>query len=425
MTLLPAPPPHHQPDRPDQKRTQRRGPQVASAPRSGSCEADQWVLSAQETSPRPSPLRRYPRSAIGVGAVCEWSTFMTWDPLIDKIDVVDLRKYVGPGDDGLFVAAYAAGRAGWYGPVSEASGRYVQALLSHAAAGASATEHRALNDVLRNAAGQRCDQAVSWAIGAVDCAVWDLHGRLTDQPVASLIASEPAPEVRAYASWLRLDICDSRNADAVARTAYDCWAFTKWGLRRGVLADPADEAARLVCAARRVAEVAGERIALDALGTWDRALTLAFADQTDPSTVLWLEDPLPGTSLDGYREISTSGVPLAIGERLLIDDDGASLIDAVQPVAFTIDVVGCGGLTRAVDLVATASAADVPVFPHGRSIVPAVHLAAAFPDTVAAVEYRLQREPSRQRLYTEPWSPMHGTIRLPSAPGLGVTPRNR
>lgn len=349
---------------------------------------------------------------------------MTFDPFIDQIDVVDLRNCGGPGDDGLFVAVYTGGCTGWYGPVSEASGRCVRA-LADAVAGKSVTEHQALADVLRNAAGRLCDRAMSWAIGAVDCAAWDLHGRLADLPVAGLLAAHPVPEVRAYASWLRLDICDPRNADAVARIAHDRWAFTKWGLRRDVLADPAHEAARLAGSARRAAEAAGARIALDALGTWDPALTLAFANQTDLSTLLWLEDPLPGTSLDGYRDASPSGVPLALGEWLLIDDDGAALIDVVHPVAFTIDVVGCGGLTRAVDLVSVASAADVPVFPHGRSIVPAVHLAAAFPDTVVAVEYPLQWEPARQRLYTEPWSPTHGAIHLPSAPGLGVTPRSR
>lgn len=116
---------------------------------------------------------------------------MTWEPLIDQAGVVDLRNYVGPGDDGLFVAVYAGGCTGWYGPVSEASGRCVQALLSDAVAGESVTEHQALADVLRNAAGRHCDRAMSWAIGAVDCAVWDLHGRLADLPVASLLAVAP------------------------------------------------------------------------------------------------------------------------------------------------------------------------------------------------------------------------------------------
>lgn len=350
---------------------------------------------------------------------------MTSEPLIDQIDILDLRNYVGPGDEGLFVAAHAAGCTGWHGPVSEASSRYVRTLLAEAAAGAPVSEHRALTEVLRHAAGWYCDQAMSWAIGAVDCAVWDLHGRLADVPVASLITAKPAPEVSAYASWLRLDVCDPRNADAITRTAREGWVFTKWGLRSDACTDPADEIARLVCAARRAAAAAGARIALDALGTWDTELTLAFTDQIDPSMVLWLEDPLPGTSLDGYRQISTSGTPLAVGERLLIDDDAATVIEVVQPVAFTLDVVGCGGLTRAIDLVSLASAADVRVFPHGRSLVPAVHLAAAFPETVVALEYQLQWQPARQRLYTEPWPPPQPTIPLPAAPGLSLTPRSR
>src|SRR5690606_11753061 len=118
-------------------------------------------------------------------------------------------------------------------------------------------------------------------------------------------------------------------------------------------------------------------------------------------------------------------LPIAVGERLLAGEDPTRLIDVIRPAAFTLDVVGCGGLTRAVDLVAVARRASVPVYPHGRSLVPAVHLAAAFPDTVVAVEYQLQREPVRRSLSAESWLPRLGQLRVPASPGLGATPRSR
>src|SRR2546428_474443 len=81
---------------------------------------------------------------------------------------------------------------------------------------------------------------------------------------------------------------------------------------------------------------------------------------------------------------------------------------ALKPRAFTLDVVGCGGLTRAVELLEQACVAGIPIFPHGRSLIPAVHLAAAYPHAVTAAEYQLQWEPTRQLLYAEPWQPMRG-----------------
>jgi L-alanine-DL-glutamate epimerase-like enolase superfamily enzyme len=123
--------------------------------------------------------------------------------------------------------------------------------------------------------------------------------------------------------------------------------------------------------------------------------------------------------------LAATGLPLAVGERMLIGDDDARLIELVRPAAFTLDVVGCGGLTRAVELVAVARKAGVPVYPHGRSLVPAVHLAAAFPDAVVAVEYQLAWEPVRRSLFAGSWLPQFGQLRLPSTPGLGTTPRSR
>src|SRR5207342_1254902 len=99
----------------------------------------------------------------------------------------------------------------------------------------------------------------------------------------------------------------------------------------------------------------------------------------------------PDGDLQGYGVLANR-LPVATGERLLVNHDPEGVL-ALRPHAFTFDVVACGGLTRAAQLTAAARAADIPVFPHGRSFVPAVHLAAAFPHAVSAVEYRLQWEP--------------------------------
>lgn len=349
---------------------------------------------------------------------------MTGDARIDAIEIVDLGLWAGPGDSRLFVAVHSEGQAGWYGPIADAPGRYVDRLLSYAAVGGPVTDHPALYEHLRAAIGRCAGSVASWAIGAIDCAVWDLHGRLVGAPVASLLADSPTAAVSAYASWLRLDLTDRVAADVVARVAREGWLFTKWGLRRGRSTALTAEVESLAAITQRAAEAAGGRVAFDAMGTWDPALSRAFAGRVDPDSVLWIEDPLPGTDLHAYRAVAPGGLPLAFGERLGIGNDLNMLRSSVGPAALTIDVVGCGGLTRAVNIVTTAEAVGVPVFPHGRSLIPSVHLAAAFPRTVTAVEYQLQWEPFRQLLYAQPSPPTPGRLRLPTVPGLGITPRS-
>jgi hypothetical protein len=44
---------------------------------------------------------------------------------------------------------------------------------------------------------------------------------------------------------------------------------------------------------------------------------------------------------------------------------------------------------------------------------------------IPAIEYRLQWEPRRQRMYAHPWLPAQGVVTIPRSPGLGATPGSR
>ncbi|MDG4793483.1 enolase C-terminal domain-like protein [Micromonospora sp. WMMD1082] len=340
---------------------------------------------------------------------------------IDAVRVVATET--AQGEDSTFVALRAAGTTGWYGPVTAEIGRYVEAILAHTALGKPVDDHRGLHAALRRATRADTGTVASWAVGAVDCAAWDLHSLLVQVPVAHLLGATLQRRVPLYASWLGLDVAGRAPNEAVERVSRDGWQFTKWGLRRNPAAeDRATEAIRLAAAVKAVAATLVQEAAFDAVFSWDPAFTSLFLDRLDPASVRWLEDPLPECDLGIYRVLAMRA-PLAVGERLLLHADAQAVLN-VRLRAFTLDVVACGGLTRAVELVTTARRLGVPVYPHGRSFVPAVHLAASYPDAVAAVEYRLQWEPIRQQRYAQPWLPTRGEIIVPNSPGLGATPRS-
>jgi L-alanine-DL-glutamate epimerase-like enolase superfamily enzyme len=339
---------------------------------------------------------------------------------IDAVRVV--ANDAAPGDDAWFIALQGAGETGWYGPVDAEIGRYVAKVLADTVAGESIMDHRNLHAALCRATGSDTTLVASCAVGTVDCAAWDLHGQLVHAPVAHLLTASPRWAVPLYASWLGLDVSPPMPVATVKQVGRSGWHFTKWGLRKGLNDDRCGEAARLATTTQAVASALGEAAAFDAVFTWDSAFADLASDQLDPANVLWLEDPLPNYDLEGYRSLARK-TPLAVGERLLVHADGQALL-SLQPRAFTLDVVVCGGLTRAVDLVTAAYARGISVYPHGRSFVPAVHLAAAYPDAIPAVEYRLQWEPVRQRRYARPWLPSQGVITVPRSPGLGATPRS-
>lgn len=345
---------------------------------------------------------------------------------IDKVEVIDCSEFAGPGDDAHVVAVHAAGLTGWYGPVSTAVAALIDTHVGPLVVGAVVAEHEALIARVRPHLGSPVGALTSWAVGALDCAVWDLHGRAESRTVAALLGSSPTTEaVPAYASWLRLEIEVETNAVEIARLAGEGWQFTKWSLRPHPHRQVAADAVRLARLVRQVADVTGGTAAFDALWTWDDELALGFAAAVDYEKMIWLEEPLNTYDLRRYTSLAATSPPLALGERLHLGDDPTAMLGLPGLRALTLDVVGCGGLTAALHLTRLAATAGIPVYPHGRSLVPAVHLAAALPEAVGAVEYQVQWEPRRRRLFTDPFHCDAGKIPVPRSPGLGPVPRRR
>lgn len=344
---------------------------------------------------------------------------------VERLKIVETEQPVGPGDDAFFVTVRTAGENGWYGPIGERVARYVHDMLAPEMQGARVVDGEGILDQLRAVARGAPSDVASWAVGSVDCAVWDLHGKLHSRSVADLLAAgKSRSNVPAYASWLSHDLANFGNFDLLRDIATGGWRFTKWGLRRDASELPTESATRMARAVERCVQAVGVPLAVDAVGTWTPSLAMTFAQRCDPSHLLWLEDPLPNHGLDVYELLAAARLPLAVGEHAHCDEDPAGLIQYARPRALTLDVVGCGGLTRAVQILAVARSQAIPIYPHGRSLLPGLHLAAAFPDAVPAVEYRLQWEPVRQRLYAVHLQPMEGHFHLPDSPGLGTTPRS-
>ncbi|MGW5688891.1 enolase C-terminal domain-like protein [Nonomuraea sp. NPDC003754] len=348
--------------------------------------------------------------------------------LIDRIEVIDLAAGpVAEGDDRYAVAVHAAGQAGFYGPIGELVAALIRAGLGTCVLGHRVGDHRGLHRKLTGRLGAHGGGLGAWAIGAIDCAVWDLHGRLTGRPVADLLGAPVAgsgARVPVYASWPGADLTQPGLRAEVTRLAEEGYLFTKWGLRRDRRLAPGRAAAVMAAAVERASIWAGSPVAVDAVGTWDPTTTALFADRVNAAALHWVEDPLPETHVDLYAELTgRCALPLAIGERLVGPRQAARLLTATSPAAFVVDVVWCGGLTTAVDLVHLAGTCGITLFPHGRALAPALHLACAYPDLVGAVEYQVQWEPRRQALFTTLLPVVEGHIGLPDEPGLGRTPR--
>jgi L-rhamnonate dehydratase len=266
---------------------------------------------------------------------------------------------------------------------------------------------------------------VMHAIGGVDLALWDLRGKIAGQPVHSLLGGARRDRLPAYGTIYPLH----RTVDAVAQQVEegkkknlrafkfcaDPWWMKDLGLTRELLL------------AARAAAGEGARLIVDAALSYETAEQgLRLVALLKEIRVWFLEAPLPLDDVAGHRKMAGCGLPLGVGDLGLthvsefiemMDQGGA---DICQP-----DITQVGGFTGIAKIAGAAAQRGKRVITHGYKtnieIAANLHFLAAHP-TEEIVEYSLSRSPLRWET-TQEHFPVEsdGCVRVPQAPGLGVT----
>jgi L-rhamnonate dehydratase len=259
------------------------------------------------------------------------------------------------------------------------------------------------------------------AISAVDLALWDLLGKLRDEPVHALIGGAALDELRFYATGPRPDLAKSMG-----------FVGGKLPLRHG----PGEGDAGLqrnVEDARQAREAVGDDgdffLALDCWMSLDLPYTLRLIEALRPYRFHWIEEALPPDDYWGYAELrrrAPADLLITTGEhewtrwgfRLLVD---MGCCDVIQP-----DVGWCGGLTELLKIAAYADAHDVLVVPHGSSVY-SYHFMVTRPSTPFAEFLMMAPEADRvvpmfAPLFLDEPVPVDGRLPVSALdrPGFGV-----
>jgi L-rhamnonate dehydratase len=261
------------------------------------------------------------------------------------------------------------------------------------------------------------------ALSAVDCALWDLKGRVLGQPVYRLLGGPSRTEIPAYASMLGYSIEPGRAAERAREVVSQGYRATKWFFRHG----PADGREGMIKNAQLVSALRGAvgddvDIMLDCWMSWDVPYTVAMAERLEDYEPRWLEEPVLPDKIESYAAIRRQvHVPIAGGEheytrwglKLLMD---AEAVDVLQP-----DIYWAGGITEMLKILALASTFDLPVIPHGHSTPASAHLIASQPANLCPLlEYLVKWNEIHQFFLKTPLKPANGVVTVPEAPGLGM-----
>ncbi len=251
---------------------------------------------------------------------------------------------------------------------------------------------------------------LSFAIAAVDTALWDASGRRLGEPLWRLLGGH-APRVKAYAGNIDLNFPLDKLLAGASRSVEDGHRSVKMRLGRPSLAE---DVARV--AAMREHLAPDIELMADANEAWrvDQASNALTALQ--PFGLVWLEEPIAPDDYLGHAHLrGQAKVPIAAGENLHTLAEfrqliGAGGVDFPEP-----DLTTCGGITPFMKIAALAEAYNLPVISHGAQELH-VHLLAACPNAA----YLEMHAFGLEAFMAEHLTVTEGYATAPDRPGHGI-----
>ena len=264
------------------------------------------------------------------------------------------------------------------------------------------------------------------AIAGIDCALWDLRGKIEGKRVAELLTPNPLEKVRVYASSGCMYDWDSEPEQVVDEagsyadegwTAFKMRIGTHWEWS-GVTVD------RFIALAGKVTGAVSDRMELMLDGncrlTEGQSLTIAKA--LDEMGWTWFEEPMKRDPEAYARLNSAVDMPITGGEPF-------TRVEQFEPYfeknAFAIVQPDAGvcGITECYRIAQRAHEFGVDLAPHswhnGLMAMANGHLVAALPNPRVLEICRIQG-PLQWEILKEKPRIEDGYMIFPDAPGLGV-----
>jgi galactonate dehydratase len=276
------------------------------------------------------------------------------------------------------------------------------------------------------------------AISGIDLALWDIAGKVCNQPCHKLWGGPVRDYVRMYAhlgGGRMEDFYETKPNDAKrfgelavkaveeGFTAFKSmavpWTMPIEGLR------PIHYAEACVRAMR---EAVGDDIDImvDCHARPSPRMGVLFAKALEPYNLYWFEEPCWPESVEGIAECQRAvKTPIATGERLTSLYAFRELLDARACSIIQPDITHCGGLSEARRIAALAEAHRVAMAPHNPqgpvSTAASIEFGFATPSYIIC-EAVHSDVPWRQDVVSECFTvePKGRTVRCGNRPGLGV-----
>ena len=203
------------------------------------------------------------------------------------------------------------------------------------------------------------------AISAIDIAIWDILGKLTNKPVFKLLGGRTKEKIPVYASKLYSQpIKDLQNeAEKYKKQGFKMFKMRfGWGPKDGP-----DGMKKNLELAEAVREVIGydTDLMMECYMGWNLDYSKRMIPKLVKFNPRWLEEPVIADDIHGYAELNNmNAIPISGGEHEFNLFGFKQLLDLKAVSYIQYDNNRVGGFTIANKINALAEAYQVPVIPH-------------------------------------------------------------
>ena len=324
-------------------------------------------------------------------------------------------------EDGIYGLGEASPMAN-----GNASLEIIQSAFAPMLVGADPLDQRVLQDRLfHHHIKIGLEGAFAGALAAIDIALWDLKGKLLNQPIYKLLGGAWRTEMPFYAS---VGNNGHRTVDEVRRVVEEWMALQPAQVKIRFDGDKTQRDVDIpgdIAKARAVRKLVGDNfpLAFDANNGYSVQGAIRVGRVLEELGYVWFEEPVQHYHMESFEKIATAlDIAVAAGEQEYTLQGVKRLIEAgvaiVQP-----DIVKTGGFTGLSDMAALARAYGVDFVPHQTQ--PSIghtanlHFVAALLHSHHPCEYN-DNSGRQDAVFARPIKPINGKFTLTDAPGLGL-----